>query len=212
MPPPAAELLQLQEICAAFYAGKTSRDQARSAVIDVIFGRLRCSRVSLWRFDGEGAALSLLCFASKVAGGVLDTEPSRLQESEYRDYFDGLVVTGMYVSVDAMTDPALQPMREHYLAARNVRSLLDAAFMVNGRAYGMVCCEQTDAIRDWHSEEVAQLRAIVAKLAMLMTSDRDEALWASPSRPMMAIQAAKESDAAVQVDRPPAADGPERRR
>jgi GAF domain-containing protein len=184
MPPPAAELLQLQEICAAFYAGKTTRDQARSAVIDVIFGRLRCSRVSLWRFDGEGEALSLLCFASKAAGGTLDTTPSRLQESEYRDYFDGLVVTGMYVSVDAMADPALQAMRDNYLAARNVRSLLDAAFMVNGRAYGMVCCEQTDAIRQWRPDEIAALRALVAKLALLMAGAADLALWSSPSLPM----------------------------
>ena len=184
---PSAELSQLQDIAAAFYGGKTSRDEARSAVIDVIFGRLRCSRVSLWRFDGGGDALSLLCFASKVAGGVLDTEPSRLQEAEYRDYFDALVVTGMYVSVDAMTDPALQPMREHYLAARNVRSLLDAAFMVNGRAYGMVCCEQTDTIRRWRPDEIIALRAMVSKLALLMAGTADMALWSSPSLPMAPI-------------------------
>jgi len=184
MPPPAAELLQLQEICAAFYSGKSTRDQARSAVIDVIFGRLHCSRVSLWRFDGDGDALSLLCFASKVAGGTLDTTTSRLQECEYRDYFDGLVVTGMYVSVDAMADPALQPMRDNYLAALNVRSLLDAAFMVNGRAYGMVCCEQTDAVRPWRPDEIAALRTLVAKLALLMAGAADLALWSSPSLPM----------------------------
>lgn len=184
---PSAELSQLQDIAAAFYGGKTSRDEARSAVIDVIFGRLRCSRVSLWRFDGEGDALSLLCFASKVAGGVLDTTPSLLRESEYRDYFDGLVGTGTYVSVDAMSDPGLQPMRENYLVAHNVRSLLDAAFMVNGRAYGMVCCEQTDTVRRWRTDEIIALRAMVAKLALLMAGTADMALWSSPSLPMEPI-------------------------
>jgi GAF domain-containing protein len=181
-------------------------------VIDVVLRRLKCSRVSLWRFDGVPGSLCLLCFASKVAGQDLVTIESRLLEQEYGAYFDRMVCSGTYVSVDAMSDPHLQPMRDNYLVPNHVRSMLDAAFMVNGRAYGMVCCEQTDAIRDWHSEEVAQLRAIVAKLAMLMTSARDEVLWATPSRPMMAIQSAKESDAAVQADRPPAADGPERRR
>ena len=44
-----------------------------------------------------------------------------------------------------MNDPALQAMREPYLVPNNVRSLLDAAFMLNGRAYGMVCCEETVA-------------------------------------------------------------------
>jgi len=184
MAQPSPELSRLQDISGEFYAGKSTRDEARSAVIDVIFGRLGCSRVSLWRFDGADGDLRLLCFASKVAGGALDTTPGQLHESEYRDYFDALVTTGMFASVDAMTDPVLQPMRENYLVAYNVRSLLDAAFMVNGRAYGMVCCEQTDTIRRWRTDEIIALRAMVAKLALLMASSADQALWSSPSLPM----------------------------
>ena len=184
MKQPSAELARLQDISAAFYAGKVTRDAARSAVIDVVVGRLRCSRVSLWRFDGERGALTLLCFASKVAGGALVTAESRLLESEYRAYFDGLVGSGMYVSVDAMNDAHLQPMRDNYLLPNQVRSMLDAAFMVNGRAYGMVCCEQTDTIRRWRNDEIAALRAIVAKLALLMAAAADQALWGSPSLPM----------------------------
>jgi GAF domain-containing protein len=185
--PPAAELSQLQDIASAFYAGKVTRDEARSGVIDVIFGRLHCSRVSLWRFDGEAGDLSLLCFASKAAGGVLDTTPGQLRESEYRDYFDSLVGTGMFVSVDAMADPLLQPMRDNYLVPYHVQSLLDAAFMVNGRAYGMVCCEQTDRVRRWRTDEVLALRAMVSKLALLMAGAADLALWSSPSLPMLPL-------------------------
>ena len=187
MKAPRAELALLQEIGALFYAGKTSRDDARSSVIDVIFRRLQCTRVSLWRFDGEPGALRLLCFASKVVGQSLVTAERWLQASEYGAYFDGLVRDGTYISNDAMADPNLQPMRDNYLAPNDVRSMLDAAFMVNGRAYGMVCCEQTRAIRAWRTAEVADLRAIVAKLAMLMTSAQDDVLWASPSLPMRPI-------------------------
>ena len=208
---PHVDWPQLQQISAAFYAGKTSRDEARSAVIDVIFRRLNCSRVSLWRFDGVPGSLRLLCFASKVAGQPLVTTEQWLLEEEYSAYFDGLVREGMYVSIDAMADPRLQPLRANYLVPHNVRSMLDAAFMVNGRAYGMVCCEETDAIRTWRSEEIAHLRAIVAKLAMLMASARDEVLWGTPSRPMMAIQAAKAGEAAVQTDPLPPAAGRNRR-
>ncbi len=184
---PSAELARLQDISGAFYGGKTSRDEFRSEVIDVILGRLKCSRVSLWRFDGEPGALTLLCFASKLAGGELLTTERRLLESEYHDYFDALVTTGTYVSLDAMTDPNLQPMREHYLLANRVRSMLDAAITLNGRAYGTVCCEQTDAIRRWRIAEIADLRAIVAKLALLMASAGDPTLWGSPSLPLSAL-------------------------
>ena len=180
-------LAHLQEIGAAFYAGARSRDEARSDVIDVIAGQVQCSRVSLWRFDGTPGALKLLCLASKVTGAELVTSEHSLHEAEYHDYFDALVRTGMYVGHDTMHDPHLQPMRESYLLPGSVLSMLDAAFTVNGRAYGMVCCEQTDRRREWRAEEIRDLRALVAKLALLMAAAGDEALWASPSRPMAPI-------------------------
>ena len=183
-----SDLSQLQAIGAAFYAGKTDRNEARSAVIDLIIGRLKCSRVSLWRFDGKPGSMCLLCFASKRAGQELVVAESHLMEAEYAAYFDGLVNTGMYVSADAMHDPALQPMRANYLVPNNVLAMLDAAFMVNGRAFGMVCCEQTDAVRHWRPDEIADLRVFVAKLALLMASARDEALWAVPSQPMQPMR------------------------
>jgi GAF domain-containing protein len=180
-------LTHLQDISGAFYAGKIDRDEARSRVIDVVLARLACSRVSLWRFDGDADDLSLLCFAAKRAGGELITTETLLHGSEYRDYFGGLVKNGMYVADDAMADPTLQPMRKSYLLPNRVLSMLDAAVMVNGRAYGMVCCEQTNAIRPWRVDEVAALRAITAKLALLMAGAADAALRASPSLPMAPI-------------------------
>jgi len=187
MTPHVQDASRLQDISSAFVAGKFNRNQARSAVIQLIFDRIGCSRVSLWRFDGEPGALSLLCFASRAVGEELDTRERRLTAAEYREYFNTLVDTGMYVSHDAQADPHLQPMRAHYLVPNNVLSMLDAAFMVNGRAYGMVCCEQTDALRTWRTPEVAAVRAIVSKLAMLMAGAGDPALWGSPSVPMAPI-------------------------
>lgn len=175
---------RLQDISAAFVAGKIGRNEARSAVIQVIFDRIGCSRVSLWRFDGTADGLSLLCFASKATGGELDTLERRLTATEYRDCFNALVNLGVYVSNGAQADPHLQPMRQNYLLPNNVLSILDAAFMVNGRAYGMVCCEQTDTLRTWRATDMAALRAIVSKLAMLMAGAGDPALWGSPSVPM----------------------------
>ena len=175
---------RLQDINAAFVAGKITRDEARTAVMAVIFDKLHCSRVSLWRFDGEAGALSLLCFASQASGGVLDTRTRRLAAAEYRGYFDELVNTGMYVCADTFSDIRLAPMRDNYLVPNRVLSMLDAVFMVNGRAYGMVCCEQTDVVRAWRATEVTAVRAIVSRLALLMAGSDDPALWGSPSVPM----------------------------
>ena len=50
-----------------------------------------------------------------------------------------------------------------------------------------MCCEQTDRLREWRAEKIRDLRAIVAKLALMMAAAGDEALWASPGRPMSPI-------------------------
>ena len=89
-----------------------------------------------------------------------------------------------------MNDPALQAMREPYLVPNNVRSLLDAAFMLNGRAYGMVCCEETAAPRDWRAGDVLALRAIVTRLALLMSGAPESVLWTTPSLPAQALAGA----------------------
>ena len=73
MTPRSALSERLQEILSGFYAGRTTRDDTRSAVIDVILDRMACARVSLWKFNGDGDDLALLCFASKSAGGTIDT-------------------------------------------------------------------------------------------------------------------------------------------
>ena len=74
---------------------------------------------------------------------MLDTNERRLHRSEYRAYFNALILKGTYRSDDAMNDPALQPMRESYLVPHHVVSMLDAAFLLNGRAYGAICCEES---------------------------------------------------------------------
>jgi GAF domain-containing protein len=175
---------RLQEILSVFYAGRASRDETRSAVIDVVLDRLQCARVSMWKFAGEGDDLSLVCFASKSAGGAIDTCEKHLRRSEYRDYFNALIERGTYISDDAITDPALQPMRDSYLVPNHVLSMLDAAFLLNGRAYGMVCCEETERTRQWRASDVAALRAIVTKLALLMSGAAESILWLTPSMPL----------------------------
>src|SRR5450755_3954039 len=65
---PEQDAARLQEITGLFYAGRITRDEARSSVIDVVLARIGCARVSLWKFDAHEGELTLLCFASKVAG------------------------------------------------------------------------------------------------------------------------------------------------
>ncbi len=181
---------RLQEIAAAFYGAALDRDTARSRVIDVVLARIGCSRVSLWKFDDQGPKLRLLCFASKERGGELDTRERFLDAEEFIPYFNELIEGGTLAADDAMTEPALAPMREDYLVANHVLSMLDGAFLLNGRAYGMVCCEETSQRRAWRTVDIAAIRSIVSRLAALMTSYADPALRAAPSLPLHTLPTA----------------------
>jgi len=187
MTPQEQDTGQVQELLGAFYAGRIDRTAVRASVMDVILARLGCQRVSMWKFEGSAGRLNLLCFASKTVGGELDTRERRLLQSEYRDYFNALIERGTYVASDAMNDPQLAAMREPWLVPNNVRSLLDAAFMLNGRAYGKVCCEQTDAPRAWRAGDVLALRAVVTRMALLMSSQSDPVLLTTPSLPARSL-------------------------
>ena len=177
----SVDLSRLQDISGAYYAGKIDSTEFWARLCDVALARVACSRVSLWRFEGAPGALALRCFAAKRAGEAMAPIDMRLARAGYDAYFDVLRRTGTYAVDDALADPNLVPMHAGYLEPNHIVSMLDAAYMVNGRAYGVVCCEQTDAVRHWSCVDVNALRTLVSKVAMLMAGAGDEALWGSPS-------------------------------
>jgi hypothetical protein len=184
MTPQVEDSARLQELLGAFHTGRATRLATHSAVIDLILGRMRCARVSMWRFSAVDDELQLLCFASKTPDSALDVSDRRLRRSEYAGCFDAIAASGMYASSDAMADPVLQPMRDSYLVPNHIVSLLDAAYLLNSRAYGMVCCEETSLAREWRPADVVALRAIVNKLALLMWNAPEPVLRTMPSLPL----------------------------
>jgi hypothetical protein len=186
MTPQAEDSARLQELLGEMFAERTARAETQSAVLDVVLARLRCARVSMWKFEGAGEQLTLRCFASKTAQGVFDASERRLERSQFIDYFNSLVDAGTYVSLDAPNDPALAPMRESYVIANNVVSMLDAAFVLNNRTYGMVCCEEPYR-REWKAGDAVALRAIVNKIALLMWNAPDPVLLKTPSLPLRVL-------------------------
>jgi GAF domain len=186
MTPQAEDSARLQELLGEMYAERAARAETLSAVLDVVLARLGCARVSMWKFEGAGERLTLCCVASKTAQGVFDTSERRLQRAEFIDYFNSLVDAGTYVSLDAPNDPALAPMRENYVVANNVVSMLDAAFVLNNRTFGMVCCEEPYP-RQWKAGDAVALRAIVNKLALLMWNAPDAVLLKTPSLPLRVL-------------------------
>ena len=171
MATPPNDLAPLRAIASAFSAGQIGLWEAAGEVLQALMDRLQCSRVSLWGFELEGGQWALRCVAFKLAHEDLKCDATLLHEDQYRDYFAGLIRTGVFVIDDMRKEPALAAMRTPFLDVNHIGALLDVAVTINGRAYGIVCCEQIPGPRHWLADDIAAARAAVSRAALLIASE-----------------------------------------
>ena len=175
------DLAPLQAIASAFSAGQIGLWEAAGEVLQALMDRLQCSRVSLWGFELEGGQRALRCVVSKLAHEDLRCDATLLREDQYRDYFASLIRTGVFIADDMRNEPALVAMRMPFLDANHIGALLDVAVTINGRAYGIVCCEQIPGPRHWLPEDIVAARAAVSRAALLIASEPSVAFEAIAS-------------------------------
>ena len=161
----------LQDAASDFAAGRTSLWQATDAALGILIDRVGCLRVSLWKFDGLPDGRVLNCFAAKASGSRAIEVSESLTQEQYQDYFSALIRTTVFVSNDARADPRLVAMRGDYLEKYDVGALLDVLAAVNGRAYGIACCEYLGRPRDWNGRDIATARAMISFAMRLLASE-----------------------------------------
>jgi GAF domain-containing protein len=64
----------------------------------------------------------------------------------------------------------LAALRHRHERPDGTRALLDAAFAINGMAFGVLCCEQTDGTRTWQASEVCDLKRFAAIVSLQIAS------------------------------------------
>lgn len=196
-----SDFAPLQAIASAFSAGQISLWEAAGEVLQALMDKLQCSRVSLWGFELEGGQRLLRCVVFKLAREDLKCDATLLHEDQYRDYFAALIRTGVFVTDDMRNEPALVAMRMPYLDANHIGALLDVAVTINGRAYGIVCCEQIPGPRHWLPEDIAAARAAVARAALLIASEPSVAFEAIASLAIAPLDAPAAPDSPARAAR-----------
>lgn len=150
-------LERLRQLGLALADGQLKRQAYRLAMLNLLYRSLACSRVSLWRFDGQAPALRLVCRASISAAGEDELLGQTLAQAHFHRYFAKLAREGVFACADTAREPALAALRPAYLEPQDVRALMDVSFAVNGRLYGVLCCEQQGATRAWTRKELGLL-------------------------------------------------------
>lgn len=150
-------LERLRQLGLALADGQLKRQAYHLAVLGLLRQRLACSRVSLWRFDGSAPALRLICRASLSEAGEDELLGQTLEQGQFQLYFAQLAREGVFACADTAQEPTLAALQAVYLQPQGVRALMDVSFAVNGRLYGVLCCEQQGVARAWTRREIGLL-------------------------------------------------------
>lgn len=139
---------------------------------------LSISRVSVWQLNPS--LVSMECIAlfvndALVTGAQLPT----LHEKDFPIYFKALQEERFVVANDARNDSDTCEFTESYLKPLNIFSMLDLPIRQDGKVVGILCCEQTDSIREWDllSQNYAGMLADIAERALAEVAIKRLALF-----------------------------------
>ncbi|MCR5868086.1 GAF domain-containing protein [Aquincola sp. J276] len=152
----------------SFELGSGSRELAGhlDAIADLLKVSLDCSRVTLWLLQRRHPERTLDCTAFSSHSRTLKVSRCALPQPAVQAYLDALLASGLLAVEDVRQAPALAALDAAYCRPEGVVATLDAAFVVNGQAVGVACCEQIGQPRRWLPEEAAVLRRVAQAVTL----------------------------------------------
>ncbi|HEX6693454.1 MAG TPA: PAS domain S-box protein [Longimicrobiales bacterium] len=130
---------------------------------------LSVGRVSIWRMTPERDAIIARDLFDTATGQ--HTAGTRLDSSQYPDYFNALEAGDVIVADDVESDPRTAKLAEGHLRPIGITSMLDAPIMVDGRLDGVLCLAHTGEPRVWTPAE-RSFAVSAANLASLVIAQQ----------------------------------------
>lgn len=179
-------LAEVQRLCADFAHREINRREFLDRCVRLAASTIGCSRAGIWIFQGEQPALRLHCLAMYDAARDRMTQVPDEEGPSVAEYFLALEQTGHVLATDAQAHFATAGFFEKWMQSNNVKSLLAAAFSVNGRLYGAFTCTQVGTEMEWSRQQLTSLRTIGSRVSLALAdaerapSDTQPALLSPP--------------------------------
>lgn len=173
---------EVDEICARLYRGEITRDAFIEECVRLACRQVGCSRVGLWIFIDSERGRVLRCLGMYDGIGDRMCSVADETESDARPYFAELESAGHVLANDARNHPATRDFFQNHLNANGVRSLMAAAFALNGKLFGAFTCTQVGEPMAWAPRQLVTLTKIGtrATLALAAASPRQLDSFFSP--------------------------------
>lgn len=127
-----------------------SLDEVFSYIVKTASEVLGCRRTSIWEYrDKRRSGAYLRCLAAYDEQDGYSAGGTILGEEAAGTYLHALGQDALLVMDDVSTDPRCEELREEYLPAHNISSMLDASYEFNGELAGVLCLEHVGDARQW---------------------------------------------------------------
>ena len=179
-------LAEVQRLCADFEHREIKRPEFLDRCVRLVASTIGCSRAGIWVFQDRAPARRLHCLAMYDATRDRMTLVPDEEGPSVSEYFLALEQTGHVIATDARKHFATSGFFEKWLQSNNVKSLLAAAFSVNGRLYGAFTCTQVGSEMEWSRQQLTALRTIGSRVSLALAnaervpSDTQPALLSPP--------------------------------
>lgn len=158
----------IQRICGSLDRGDIGNAQFLELFNRAVAAHLGCTRAGTWVLIETADGQALRCVAMFDALKDCIVGASDILMAESPGYFEALMRDGCVVAADAHTHPATASFRDDYLVPKDIRSLLDVGFSVNGVLFGMFSCEQVGTAQAWTQRQLQALRQIGALASLTL--------------------------------------------
>lgn len=132
--------------------------------------------VSIWTFDSQKNAI--VCIQAYDKQENTFNEGEIFYAKDYPIYFSNIQNNHILKADRAQTSVELSEFLQNYLIPKNIHSLLDAPYYLNGEFGGIICIEIDQKFRNWSNEEIffsKSLTEILSNTFMeLQNSDNEE--------------------------------------
>ncbi len=139
-----------------------------------------CTRTGVWVFSDSAEQRTLRCLAQYDMRVDTLVATADIVDVPTGGYFDTLQRDGQIVASEALAHAALTGFVDSHLRPRDIRSVLDVSFAINGVTVGMFRCEQVGELLEWTGQHLQLLRAVGPRAALSLVRGHHRPLDTTP--------------------------------
>jgi GAF domain-containing protein len=126
---------------------------------------LDADKTSVWTFDRDLSQIECQCNFDALSGDF--TTGLILKRADYPIYFQKIVDDTFVLAPHAQTQAVTREFVDSYFKPQGIVSLLDFILHDEIRPFGVICCENRRAIRNWSADDQKYLRSLATMTSFL---------------------------------------------